>query len=86
MQNTMTTDLNSNGNQDSAFVWQDERLQNASRDDLVDHIADLQDRMQDYETEVADLRETLYFLLDLQVGSVDPEDVIESQVRGPDER
>lgn len=60
----------------SGFVWQAEELESASRDELVEHVLELQEQVQSVESDVAELRETLHFLLDLQTGSVDPDAVL----------
>lgn len=83
MRGNETSPLETNGSDptaadDSGFVWADERLAAASREELVDHVADLQDRMQSYEAELADVRATLEFLLDARAGFVDVEDAVET--------
>jgi hypothetical protein len=61
------------GAERSGFVWSDERLEAAGDEELREHVADLQERMEAYEARLEDVRETLAFLLDAQAGFVDPE-------------
>jgi hypothetical protein len=42
-----------------------------SRAELIEHVSLLEDRMASYERELADIEETLHFLLDAQTGLVD---------------
>lgn len=50
------------------WMWDEEELNAASPDNRIQYLLELQEQIQRYEQDIEELRELVYFMLDLQSG------------------